>query len=903
MAFEFTESEKLKISAITGGQGGLAVLTSRLGLEPIPSDAVENQLQRWIKYIEADATLKKMAYETKDADGTICWACRKKKEQLGRNGSYGPIKLNDYRDSNGNLERSTLAALEAAVVGYGHYQEYGKKEGRKLAPIVSDMDSNFEEIRNSLNEYQLDSTQAKSMMFTRFKSLGGFNEWNRTVDRFKNAFSAKKGSISDSAAHAFVSVNPEIAANIIKNYATYKAGQGRRRVGFVFNDEANAAFDAMLSESGDQYVLKSDYEIDELTKLTTPYDFDRGSRYIGNTEKGAFDSNGHLKETDSYVVAADSGKWFSHSKLGWMLQAGTEDNWHYSTDYGWLYMDDPGVEDRYQSDSWIWSSNTDQWMYPIVGGKEGQSLYFATNSKGKDDKTQFLYIDTDGSTMGDDNKYWVHDGETWTSLNNDGASLDLVQDRIDLIVDSEGFVDQGNEITEELISFAPDGSYLDDKIDAIAAEVAKSDLEFNEYMDEQFDTVARPIDYTPAGSVSSGIDESNGEVADPISYDIDGAYGVDAALLTDYQSRLNEVARDMRYKGINEGLIPSLIKKTELYKDLMDSLGGSDASDAGQLVDAMVQAAAEKTAQDTNVAKNITMFDSRGGAMLDPMMSLDEKLSVRTAKPSRYATAEDVEKGYAQGVGELIKNPDFDPTLSYYFEYRNPETGQLETRAFRPDMAGKQPFMENQERLIDGSNAVIDSHMDKIFNKGEDGLSDYERKLNKTINLLKQEGLIADEGGDDLYTKEGMKQLNYIFGDDEDSYTGKREDYNEMNKFLREKQNYYQGLSEQETLDRSAKLISAINDTEPVSNARERAAQRMRLARFGGDIGSGDTLFDNSLKDKVNPVNLDNITGEGTLYTNDQIQELGIGGGLANAPTMSDELKQNQYSKNLILPQ
>lgn len=905
MAFEFTDAEKLKISAITGGKGSLAVLTSKLGLDPLPSNAVENELQRWIKYIEADPTLKNMAYNLKDADGSNCEACYWKKEDFKRNKVYGPIKMSDYYDSKGNIDEATLAALGAAVVGYGHYQEYGKREGRQLSPIISDMPGKLEEIRTALNSFELDSTQKRNQMFSRFPSLTGFNQWNRLVDRFKKVFNKYGGGdISDSAAHAFVSVHTNAVTDMLKSYSEYeeRMRNSRRRPGWSMGNEFSALMSEMLTESNGEYVLKSSYKMDEVIKDTTPYDFESNSRYIGGVESG-FDENGYRVESDTYYKEGDFGNWTIHSKLGWMSQAGKE-NWHYSAEYGWIYMD-PKTENDYSSDGWIWSANTEQWMYPVVGGADGQDLYFATSGKGKDDKSQFIYVDTNDNGNVSDNQYYIHDGEGWNKVGDDDTPQDLVRDRLELAVDPEGFLESGNKITEEMVSYANDGSWLEDKLEDIEYKAKISDLEYDKYMDEVYDNVAKPIS-SVGGSGSalfnSGIDEARGDIADTISYDIDGGYGVDAALITSYQSRLNDIARDMKYKGVDQGLIPSLIKRTDLYKDLMDSLGGSDAAEAGALVDDMVKAAADKTAQDGNVAKTLDMMDSRGGAMLDPMMNLQEKISVRTAKPSRYATADDVANGYADKIGQLIDNPDFDPSMSYYFEYRNPETGKLETRAFRPDMAGKQPFMENQERLIDGANMVIDDHLDEIFNRGEDGLSNYERKLNKTINLLKSEGLIAKEGGDDLYTKEGVKALNYIFGDDEDSYTGKREDLNEMNKFLRGKQNYYEGLAAQEGLDRSAKLMAAIEDTAPVENARERAAERMRLARFGGDIGSGKTLFEGSLTPKVNPVNLDNITGKDKLYDDAQLKELGIDGGLSKAPKMSNELKENQYAKNLILP-
>lgn len=906
MAFEFTDAEKLKISAITGGQGGLAVLTSKLGLDVIPSNAVENDLQRWIKYIEADSTLKNMAYNSRDADGSWCHACINKKNEFDRNGSYGPIKKSDYYDSNGNIDQGTLNALRASVVGYGHYQEYGKKEGRQLSPIIPDLPGKLEQIRTSLNNFELNSVQKKNQMFARFPSLTGFNQWNRLVDRFKKVFNKYEGNISDSAAHAFVSVNTKEVTDMLKSHAEHEneiMNSSGSVPGWTMRNEFSTLVSEMLTESNGEYVVDSGYKMDEITEATTPYNFDENSRYFGSVAS-SFDENGHRVETDSYHLASENSNWHVHSKLGWMANVG-EPGWHYTADFGWIFMDDAGMEDNYMSDGWIWSAETGQWMWPVVGGADGQSLYFGTKGKGKDDKPQYISVGLGDELGGHDNTYYVHDGEQWSKVGDGSTPGDLVKERLDLTIDPEGFLDAGNKITDEVSSFAKGGSWLENKLDDIEYEAKISDLEYDQYMDGVYDNVAQPISSVGGGSsalFNSGIDESRGDIADTISYDIEG-YGVDAALITSYQSRLNEIARDMRYKGVNQGLIPSLIKRTDLYKDLMDSLGGSDASEAGSLVDDMVRAAAEKTAQDGTVAKNLDMFDSRGGGMLDPMMNLQEKYAVRTAKPSRYATADDVANGYADKIGQLINNPDYDPSLSYYFEYRNPETGKLETRAFRPDMAGKQPFMENQERLIDGANMVIDDQLDEILNRGEDGMSNYERKLNKTIDLLKTEGLIAKEGGDDLYTKEGIKALNYIFGDDEDSYTGKREDYNQVNKFLRGKQNYYEGLAAQEGLDKSAKLMEAIEDTAPVENARQRATERMKLARFGGTIGSGNTLFENSLTPKVNPVNLDNITGKDKLLYNDEtLKELGIKGGLGEAPVMSNTLKGNQYAKNLILP-
>jgi len=299
--------------------------------------------------------------------------------------------------------------------------------------------------------------------------------------------------------------------------------------------------------------------------------------------------------------------------------------------------------------------------------------------------------------------------------------------------------------------------------------------------------------------------------------------------------------------------------------------------------------------------------------MLDPRFSLEEKVKIRTAKPSRPATQLDVDQGLADEVGQVIRNPDYDPQLSMYFEYRNPETGELETRAHRSGMPGKAPFAQIQEGLIDSSLSTMQSHLDDLMKPTENGKSLYQNRLDKQIGALRDKGIMA--GGEDdpntpedeslgLYANQGMKAMNYLFGDNDDSQQGKLEDYNEMQKYIRGKSNFLSNLALKDELDNTSKLRTAMEDFDPIERARQRAVDRTRLARFGGGTSSiRDTsqgLFENDIKPKVGFKDLSKISGLGDTYTNAELEAAGITGGLADQPTISADMqKNNQYASSI----
>ena len=412
---------------------------------------------------------------------------------------------------------------------------------------------------------------------------------------------------------------------------------------------------------------------------------------------------------------------------------------------------------------------------------------------------------------------------------------------------------------------------------------------------------------TPSGPPPSKEDAPKG-VPSLISYDNFPQDDL-GARLDNYRGQLDKIAQNYRYKGYDEGFITSLLKRTPIYEKMMKELGG-DGEEAMGLGDEIVNMVAKKNAQEANVGGTLDMLDTRGGGMLDPMMTPEQKLKIRMAKPSKAATQIDVDEGRASEVGEIILNPDYDENLSYYFEYENPETGELETRAFRPDMPAKQPAMGIQERLIDGTIDITNQYMDELTKVGEDGKTNYQRKYDDTIQLLKDEGILSDTPGQDLYTKEALAQMNYLYGDDEDSYAGKLDDYNKMQKHLREQSNYLRSMDTQRDLDNSAKLRAAIGDVDPKINARNRGLDRIKLARFGGGSATagnnirttGNTLFENDIRAKVAPKDISAVTGLGDTYTQEEIDVLGIGGGLDQLPQMTSDLKENQYSKNIISP-
>ena len=182
---------------------------------------------------------------------------------------------------------------------------------------------------------------------------------------------------------------------------------------------------------------------------------------------------------------------------------------------------------------------------------------------------------------------------------------------------------------------------------------------------------ANSNDGTPPSAEGRTGPEPGTNIPTRISYDDGGNYYDPEGYLASQRAKPNDLARDLSYEGYDQGLIMKLIKGTEVYKDMMDwATGREDQVAVEGLIDDMVEQVAEVNARKGNIATNLDMFDARGGAMLDPRMTLEEKLAIRTAKPSRPATQADVDAGLAEQVGQIIRNPDYDPSLSYYFEYR-----------------------------------------------------------------------------------------------------------------------------------------------------------------------------------------------------------------------------------------
>lgn len=406
-----------------------------------------------------------------------------------------------------------------------------------------------------------------------------------------------------------------------------------------------------------------------------------------------------------------------------------------------------------------------------------------------------------------------------------------------------------------------------------------------------------------------------------ISYDKGGSYYDPDAILSESKNKLNDIARDLAYEGWDQGMIMGFLRTTEVYKDLGDWVTGRDDKvEAQGLVDGLIEQVAEVNARKTNIATTLDMFDAGGAAMLDPRMTLEEKLAIRTAKPSRNATQKDVDDGLAVTVGEVIRNPEYDAELSYYFEHVNPETGELETKAFRPDMPGKHSFMGIQEQLLDESKATMEAHLSDLVDPiGDTGKSKYQTALDKQIDSLKSDNIMAG-GLDDsttsqdeslgLYANEGAAALNYVYGEDENSQMGKMLDFNSMNRHLREQRNYLDSMDARRDLDISSKIRTAIGDTEPVERARERSAERLKLARLGGgevnqDLGGIQRvggMFDSQISPEIAPTDVSNITGLGDTYSQAELDASGTSGGLFNMPEMSTELEENQYAKNIISP-
>lgn len=390
--------------------------------------------------------------------------------------------------------------------------------------------------------------------------------------------------------------------------------------------------------------------------------------------------------------------------------------------------------------------------------------------------------------------------------------------------------------------------------------------------------------------------DENGRIASPISY-AHRFLQDESGELDRLRSELNNAAQTYRNIGADDGMISRMLKGTSIYKKIMQKLGGEDAADARMLVDDIVTQVAKVNASKANIAGNLDMADNRGFEMLDPRLTQEQKGDLRFAKPSITANEWHVEQGLASEVGQVIRNPDYDENLSMFFEHVNPETGELETRSFRSDFGGKAPFMRTQEKLIDASVSNTDKWTDAVSQRGEDGLTDYERKYGKVKKLLQDAGISDVEGGDGLYTREGIKQMNYVFGDDKNSMEGKTNDLFDAQKFLMDKSNYFENQGLKDEIDKRSRYASAQADIDPVANARIRGAQRVNQARFGEGI---DMLDPNAMEKKLTPKvdfkNLNNVDGLDNGYTANELELAGIGSGV-KPPSIIDKEKtrNNQY--------
>lgn len=424
---------------------------------------------------------------------------------------------------------------------------------------------------------------------------------------------------------------------------------------------------------------------------------------------------------------------------------------------------------------------------------------------------------------------------------------------------------------------------------------------------EWVDQKGKAFDFSgPKGSVDNPPRDvprdSEGRIASPVSY-ANRFLKNESGELNRLREQLNNEAQKYRNIGASDGMINRMLKGTSIYKKIMSNLGGEDAADARILVDDIVNQVAKVNAAKANIAGNLDMADNRGFEMLDPRLTQEQKGDLRFAKPSITASQYHVDEGLADSVGQFIRNPDYDPNLSMYFEHINPETGEMETRAFRSDMAGKAPFMRTQEKLIDASVAIADDWADTISKKGEDGLSDYDRKYNNIMKTLQDAGISDVEGGDGLYTREGIKQLNYIYGDDRDSMEGKTDDLFEAQRHLQDKSDYYSNMGLKDQIDKRSRLAAAQADIEPLARERVRGAQRMAQARFGEGIDMLDPNgMEAKLSPKIEPKDISSVSGLGNGYTADELLLAGIGEGSSAPEPPRTSASGNQYLEGKTVP-
>jgi hypothetical protein len=966
-----SEEDYLKIAAINprvldeDSDGGTNITSSEvlstLGLKQSEnSNAVANEIDQWVAYVADHPDLQNTIARNKDSDGSGCRWCTISDVALGKGIAQEGITLSM---AGGDPERIPLVMLAAKAKR--HYRQHGKGEGRKLRPIGNPTDQN-EDIYNALDARELTKSEKRGLMLRRFGDMG-FNGFNKVLASTRTAIQELYGkSIDETSAALFIASDVNNTTSLLNEWKKKRSGQE-----YSLNDIKTELF----TDNGDSYSVSPD-KVSTTAKMLTPYDFENGGKFFGNTE---FRNNSKVRvETEDYYSEKEVPGWYEHPILGTLNKPGSleDDNpWRYSTEFGWVALDEKNGSD------WFFSKSSETWMYPHA---HDNGIYFYSKGSGEvPSEGEWLYPNNTGQLYDFNTKQFYdpedlgarefeRNADPADSIGKDSTTPNANQNEIPGSENTTGNPNQntgGNDMSES--NKMPEGYFTDEWgtyyrpsptdgkengfIYRVDGDVqgwwyedpnsrwmwsedtgwmwSKKDETGNYFMHQGSGewVYAREGNWvTPEGEVfnfaaypqglkedSPGQDidtsEPGNQVPRPISY-ANQIIENPMAGLSALKRQLNETARELAYEGYDQGLISGILKETEVYKDIMDTFSNDpEQKQYADLVDGIVQQVAEVNSQKHNVATYLDFADYRGMGMLDPRFSLEEKTKIRTAKPSRPATQLDVDQGLADEVGQIIRNPDYDPQLSMYFEYRNPETGELETRAHRSGMPGKAPFAQIQEGLIDSSLSTMQSHLDDLMKPTENGKSLYQNRLDKQIGALRDKGIMA--GGEDdpntpedeslgLYANQGMKAMNYLFGDDDDSQQGKLEDYNEMQKYIRGKSNFLSNLALKDELDNTSKLRTAMEDFDPIERARQRAVDRTRLARFGGGTSSiRDTsqgLFENDIRPKLGFKDLSKVSGLGDTYTNAELEAAGISGGLADQPTISADMKRdNQYSTSI----
>ena len=972
MALTKLEQAKYQAIADTDGDGKVSPeeMEDNLGVKYDPN-AVDNEVDRWYYYMQDNEGLHALrdGWDVRGSDPAQ-WA----RNYMSLAGSGRELEglPRISPDTMPNRQKYAIAAIGKRH-NRQHNATYGSDNWIHRA-VNKDATVDPEKIKEILSSADLTKAQQRKMMMLRWKDMG-FNKFNNVIDNIKIATSGLYGkSIDDDTAAMLIAANPESISPLIEEFTKFRKGEAYDVSGIELNG---------LIDSGDSFSIDPNLEDLEYFKATTPYDFDQSSRYYGDSEiqngkrvetesywSGADAPGWTSHEKFGNVYSPSSGEregWQFSQSLGWYYQDETKSpDWFWSEKAGtWMYPEQTDKGMFFYAKENGEDPDAGEWVYPDMNTGKFYDYDTGTYMDASQVKSGEIFLEPDPDTgnatppasdtatppasdTGNPSDTTPPGDMNNTQPNTDQPLLGEDGNPIPSWYEDEHgayFSSPENPSWKNYVGNDYNGWWYDDpnskwnwsedtgwmwndpSIDknwfysnrTQNWAYARGDGTSTNWLNEDGSTVEFPAGAPNEENEGAPPVEPGTNIPTRISYDDAGAFYDPDQLLTQKRKQLNEIARDLSYEGWDQGLIMGFLKKTEVYKDLMDwATDREDVVAAEGLVDDIVEQVAEVNARKGNIATNLDMFDARGGAMLDPRMTLEEKLAIRAAKPSRAATQSDVDAGLAEEVGQIIRNPDYDENLSYYFEYENPETGELETRAFRPDMPGKQTFMQEQERLIDGSKNIINQQLDDLLNPLDEygGKSKYQAALDKQMDELRSKGIIAG-GVDDpdtdedeslgLYTREGMNALNYIYGDDKDSQQGMMEDYNEMQSTLRDQQNYLNAMDAKRDLDISSKIRTAIDDLDPVERSRDRAMDRVRLARLGGGVVSADKggvrqqggLFENQLDPKKQFKDLSKVTGLGDTYTQKEIDVAGINKGLDGMPQPSDELKQNQFYKNI----